>query len=310
MRCVKIISAATVLSMVTLALATRSGAAPLALAPATSASPIAAASPAAAHPGISTAPYPSLTTCRRTVKSQTFTKGVLTVATDNPVYSPWFVDNTPSNGKGYESAVAYDIGGLLGFTRAEVKWVTEAFDSSYAPGPKSFDFDINEVSVTADRSKVVTFSISYYDTTQSIVALKSNPIVKMHSPSELKTYLYGDQIGTTGLAYIYNEIHPTRSPRVYNTLDEAVAALQTKQIDAIVVDTPDGQYMASSEVKNGVQVGQFASTGEHYGLLLRKGDPLVSCLDSALTVMTKKGTLGRLSQEYLGDYNSIPTIKP
>jgi polar amino acid transport system substrate-binding protein len=252
---------------------------------------------------VPTSPYPSLMSCRAAVQQETYKKGELTVATDDPVYEPWFVNNTPS-------AVASDVGALLGFTHAHVKWVTEAFDSSYAPGPKRFDFDINEVSVTPARAKVVSFSISYYDTTQSIVALKSNSIVKDHSPADLKTYLYGDQIGTTGLAYIYAQIHPTREPRTYNTLDEAVAALQTKQVDGIVVDTPDGQYMASSEVKNGVQVGQFPSTGEHYGLLFAKGNSLVPCADSALAVMTKDGALAKLSKQYLGIYNSIPTIKP
>jgi polar amino acid transport system substrate-binding protein len=260
--------------------------------------------------GLPTSPYPSLASCRQRVQHETYAKSVLTVATDDPVYEPWFVNNTPSNGKGYESAVAYDAGSLLGFDHAHVKWVTEAFDSSYAPGPKRFDFDINEVSVTPARAKVVSFSISYYATTQSIVALTSDAIVKHHSPAELKTYLYGDQIGTTGLAYIYAEIHPTREPRVYNTLDEAVAALQTKQVDAIIVDTPDGQYMASSEVKKGLQVGQFPSTGEHYGLLFSKGNPLVPCVDSALTAMTSDGALAKLSKQYLGIYNSIPTIKP
>jgi polar amino acid transport system substrate-binding protein len=258
----------------------------------------------------STSPYPSLESCSSAVKGETYSKGVLTVATDDPVYTPWFVNNTPSNGQGYESAVAYQVGSLLGFDHKDIKWVTEPFDSSYAPGPKAFDFDINEISVTPDRGKVVTFSISYYDTTQSLVALKSNPIVQRHTTAELKTYLYGDQIGTTGLAYIFDKIHPSRSPRIYNTLDEAVAALQTKQVGAIIVDTPDGQYMASSEVKNGVQVGQFPSTGEHYGLLFRKGNPLVSCVDSALTVMTKNGTLARLSKQYLDIYNSVPTIEP
>jgi polar amino acid transport system substrate-binding protein len=278
----------------------------------TGAAPAAGASSLAqtADAQVSTSPYPSLASCRTAVKGETYSKGVLTVATDNPVYTPWFVSNTPSNGKGYESAVAYDVGSLLGFSHKNLKWVSEAFDSSYAPGPKRFDFDINEISVTPDRSKVVTFSISYYDTTQSIVALKTDPIVKRHSPAELKTYLYGDQIGTTGLAYIYNRVHPTRGPRVYNTLDEAVAALQTKQVDAVVVDTPDGQYMASSEVKNGVQVGQFPSTGEHYGLLFHKGNPLSSCVNSALTVMTKNGALAALSKQYLGLYNSVPILEP
>ncbi len=269
-----------------------------------------AAVPYQAQPRQPAAAVASLASCRTKVQGQTYSKGILTVATDDPAYSPWFEDNTPSNGKGYESGVAYGVGSLLGFGHKQVKWVTEAFDSSYAPGPKAFDFDINEISVTPDRARVVTFSISYYDTTQSIVALKSDPIVAKHTPAELKTYLYGDQLGTTGLAYIYNYIHPTRSTRIYNTLDEAVAALQTKQVDAIVVDTPDGQYMASSEVKKGVQVGQFPSTGEHYGLLFRKGNPLVSCVDSALTAMARDGDLAALSKKYLGIYNSVPVLKP
>ncbi len=144
------------------------------------------------------------------------------------------------------------------------------------------------------------------------MALKSNPIVKHHTPAALKTYLYGDQIGTTGLAYINSAIHPTRSPRVFNTLDESVAALQTKQVDALVVDTPDGQYMATTQVKHGVQVGQFptANAGTKYGLLFKKGNPLVSCVDSAVTVMSKNGGLAKLQKKYLAVYDDIAKLKP
>jgi polar amino acid transport system substrate-binding protein len=254
--------------------------------------------------------YPTLASCKTTVQSQVKSKGSLTVATDDPVYTPWFVNNDPSNGKGYESAVAYGIASKLGFAKKDVKWVTEPFDSSYEPGPKAFDFDINEISYTAERAQAVTFSISYYGVTQSIVALKGSKIVTKHTPAELKTYLYGDQIGTTGLTYIESQIKPTKTPRIYNSLDLAVQALQSKQIDAIVVDTPDGQYMASSEVKYGVQVGQFPSTGEYYGLLFQKGDPLAACVDSAIQSMTTSGELTSISKKYLGIYNSIPTIKP
>jgi polar amino acid transport system substrate-binding protein len=161
----------------------------------------------------------------------------------------------------------------------------------------------------------VTFSVSYYDVNQSIVALKTDAIVKKHSPSQLKNYVYGDQIGTTGLAYIYNNIKPTKSPRIYSTLDQAVLALQTGQIDAIVIDTPTGQYMASSQITKGkklvaTQVGQFPSTGEHYGLLLSKGDPLVGCVNEAIEAMKANGTLAALQQKWLGLYTSVPNIKP
>jgi polar amino acid transport system substrate-binding protein len=157
--------------------------------------------------------------------------------------------------------------------------------------------------------------VSYYNVQQSIVALKTDAIVKKHSPKQLKSYLYGDQIGTTGLAYINDHIKPTKAARVYTTLDQAVLALQTGQIDAIVIDTPTGQYMASSQiVKNkkliATQVGQFPSVGEHYGLLFTKGDPLVGCVNTALKAMKANGTLAALQKKWLGIYTDVPVIQP
>jgi len=266
--------------------------------------------------GVAHAAAASLASCKTSIATQEFSKGKLTVATDNPVYTPWFVNNKPSNGQGYESAVAYAIAGALGVKKSNVAWAYEPFNKSYAPGPKSFDFDINEVSYTAARAQVVTFSSSYYDVQQSIVALKTNKIVKSHSPAQLKNYLYGDQIGTTGLAYINNYIKPTKPARVFNTLDQAVLALQTGQIDAIVIDTPTGQYMASSQIVNAkkkliaTQVGQFPSVGEHYGLLLTKNNPIVGCINLAIASLKSNGTLASLANKWLGLYTSVPTIKP
>jgi polar amino acid transport system substrate-binding protein len=258
----------------------------------------------------------SLASCKTTINSQEYAKGKLTVATDNPVYTPWFVGNKPTNGKGFESALTYAIAKTLGISKSNVVWAYEPFDNSYTPGPKKFDFDINEISYTAQRATAVTFSESYYNVTQSIVTLKGSVVAKNHTPAALKTYLYGDQIGTTGLAYIYNKIHPTQQTRVYSTLDIAVAALESGQINAIVVDTPDGQYMATSEVENskkkadGVQVGQFPSTGEHYGLLFKKGNPLVGCVNVALNTLKSNGTLASLTTKWLNIYTSVPTIEP
>lgn len=258
----------------------------------------------------------ALTKCRTSILKNEIHKGVLTVATDEPAYTPWFVSNKPTNDKGYESAVAYAIAGQLGISKSDVKWVVEPFDSSYIPGPKSFDFDINEISYTSARAKAVTFSISYYDVNQSIVALSKDAIVKKHTPAELKTYKYGDQIGTTGLAYIDTHIQPTTPARVYSTLDQAVLALQTGQIDAIVIDTPTGQYMASAQITNkkgksiATQVGQFPSTGEHYGLLFAKGDKLVGCVNDAINALKSNGTLAALQNKWLGIYTSVPVIQP
>ncbi len=244
------------------------------------------------------------------ISKQLFKPGVLTIATDNPVYTPWFVSNTPTNGKGYESAVAYAVASQLGFGKSQVTWVHEPFNSTYAPGPKAFDFDINEVSVTPQRAQAVTFSDSYYPVQQAIVALKGSPIVTKHSPADLKTYQYGDQIGTTGLTYINTKIQPTKEPKVFNTLALAASALAAHRIDAVVTDTPTAQFMASSQLKHAVLVGQFPTVGEHYGLVLAKGNTLVTCVNKAIAALQSNGTLTQLQHKWLGIYLKFPTIKP
>jgi polar amino acid transport system substrate-binding protein len=244
------------------------------------------------------------------VQPELYQHGVLTVATDQPAYPPWFENNAPSNGKGYESAVAYAVAAQLGFKRSQVRWAYEPFNDSYAPGPKKFDFDINEISVTPQRASAVTFSNSYYADQQALVALKGTPIVTRHTRSELKGYVFGDQVGTTSLAFINSQIQPTSTPKVFESLNDVKQALQTHQIAAFVTDTPTAQYISSSEIPNSVMVAQFPSTGEHYGLLFHKGDPLVSCVNKALSTLTSNGTISSIAKLYLQSYLSVPVIKP
>jgi polar amino acid transport system substrate-binding protein len=244
------------------------------------------------------------------VQKELYTKGVLTVATDKPAYPPWFEDNNPANGKGYESAVAYAVAKQLGFKNSQVKWAYEPFNDSYAPGPKKFDFDINEISVSAARAQAVTFSNSYYDVQQALVALKGTPIVTKHTPAELKTYIFGDQVGTTSLGFINSAIQPTQTPKVYETLNDVKQALQTHQIAAFVTDTPTAQYISSSEIPHSIMVAQFPSSGAHYGLLFAKGNPLVTCVNKALATLRSNGTLAALQKKYLQIYLTVPNIKP
>ena len=244
------------------------------------------------------------------IQRHLYKRGVLTVATDSPAYSPWFENNTPSNGKGYESAVAYAVAAQLGFKRSQVQWTVEPFEASFAPGPKKFDFDVNEISYTIQRAQVVTFSVSYYGVQQALVALKTSPIVKHHTPAQLRTYVYGDSIGSTSLAFINNYLRPRSQPQVFNTLNDVKSALQENRIQALVADTPTAQYISSSEIPNTVMVGQFPSTGEHYGLLFAKNDPFVGCVNVALQKLTANKTLAKLQRQWLDVFTSVPTIKP
>jgi polar amino acid transport system substrate-binding protein len=244
------------------------------------------------------------------IQSELYQKGTLTVATDQPAYTPWFENNDPANGKGYESAVAYAVAKQLGFKPSQVHWTYEPFNDSYAPGPKKFDFDINEISYTPQRATAVTFSNSYYNVTQALVAMKGSPIVTKHTSAELKKYIYGDQVGTTSLQYINTEIEPDSTPKVYQTLNVVAEALQTHQIEAFVTDTPTAQYMAADQIPGAVMIGQFPAADEHYGLLFTKGNPLVSCVNKAIATLQSDGTLPALQKQYLGIYQDAPTIEP
>jgi polar amino acid transport system substrate-binding protein len=270
-----------------------------------------AAGPASSGSAASGGTSASAASCSNSsIQKELFAQGALTVGTDKPVYPPWFENNDPSNGKGYESAVTYAIAQQLGFQRGQVHWTYEPFNASYAPGPKKFDFDINEVSYSPQRATAVTFSDSYYDDHQALIALKGTPIVSKHSPADLKNYVFGDQIGTTSLAFITSQIEPTSRPKVFQTLNDAKQALQNHQIAALVADTPTAQFISSSEIKNSVLLAQFPPTGEHFGLLFSKGNPLVTCVNKAIATLKSNGTLQQLQHKYLRAFLSVPTIKP
>jgi polar amino acid transport system substrate-binding protein len=243
---------------------------------------------------------------------QTHTAGVLTVATDSPAYPPWFVDDKPSNGKGYESAVAYAVAKQLGYSADQVKWVTAAFNSVIAPTPKNFDFDINQVSISAKRAKAVDFSSGYYDVAQAVVTLKSDKYANAASIADLHGAKLGAQQGTTSLDAITNVIKPGKTPAEYPRNELAVQALKNGQIDGLVVDLPTGLYITAAELDNAKIVGQLAESSgqpEQFGLVLDKGSPLTSCVSQAVDALRADGTLDRLQQKWLTSAAGAPELK-
>ncbi|HEY6793179.1 MAG TPA: ABC transporter substrate-binding protein [Kineosporiaceae bacterium] len=239
------------------------------------------------------------------------TAGKLTVGTDNPVYEPWFVDNKPGNGKGFESAVAYAVARQLGFADTDVVWTTANFNAAIAPGPKTFDVDINEVSITADRAKVIDFSRGYYDVAQAVVTVKGSRIAGARSIADLKNATLGAQVGTTSYTTITDVIRPAARPAVFNSNDDAKAALSNGQIDGLVLDLPTALYEAKADLKQGVLVGQFRRTvgvPEQFGLVLDKDSPLTSCVSRAVDALRSAGTLGHLEQQWLTSAVGAPIL--
>ncbi|MEZ5117653.1 MAG: ABC transporter substrate-binding protein [Candidatus Nanopelagicales bacterium] len=233
----------------------------------------------------------------------TVTPGTLTIGTDKPAYPPYFVDDDPSNGKGFESAVAYAVAEGLGYTTDEVTWTVVPFNTSYAPGDKNFDFDINQISITPERQKAVDFSDGYYTVNQAVVALKDSPIADATTLEQLKTAKLGAQVGTTSLTYIDEYVQPEAKPFVYNDTNDAKSALENGQIDGIVVDLPTAYYITAAEIDNSKIVGQFPAQegpdAEQFGLLFAKGNPLVECVNQVLAELKSTGDLEEIQNVWL-----------
>jgi polar amino acid transport system substrate-binding protein len=241
-------------------------------------------------------------------KLATHSKGVLSVATDSPAYPPYFEHNDPKNGEGFESAVAYAVAQKLGYAKDKVKWVVEPFDSSYAPGPKSFDFDINEISITPAREKVVTFSTPYYTNPQGILVKAGSAFSHAKSLAAFKHAKIGVQIGTTSLAAVQAGIKPSQQPDVFNTSNDVVNAFKIGRVNAIIVDLATG-FELTSELKGSTIAGQFsAAGGDRWGLLMAKGDPIAGCVDRAVGALRTNGTLAALSKRWIASAAKVPVL--
>ena len=242
-------------------------------------------------------------------KLATKEQGVMTVATDNPAYPPYFEDNEPANGEGFESAVAYAIAKQLGYPKEKVKWTTESFNSSFAPGPKDFDFDVNQISITPVREKAVDFSVPYYTANQAVVALKSSDAARATSLEELQDAQLGVQVGTTSLEAAEAEIEPSSRPEVFNNSNDVVQALKNEQIDAVVVDLPTALYLTAVQVPEATVVGQFSAPGgDQWGALLEKDSPLTACVSEAIEKLESSGELQKITDRWMSQAAGAPEL--
>lgn len=235
--------------------------------------------------------------------------GVLTVGTDKPAYEPWFVDNDPANGQGYESAVAYAVAETLGM---DVTWTVVPFNTSYKPGAKDFDFDINQISITPARAEVVNFSDGYYAAAQAVIGLEGSDIAGVTSIADLASYKLGAQTGTTSLSAVRDTIQADEDPLVFEDTNAAKQALLNGQVDGIVADLPTAFYITAAEIEDSVIVGQFQPVSgeqEEFGLLFEKGNPLVSCVNEALAVLEGDGTLDQLQEQWLSSEVDVPVLQ-
>jgi len=260
----------------------------------------ASAAPATAETGASACAPESL---------QTLTTGKLAIATGEPAYFPWVIDDAPESGEGFEAAVAYAVATQLGFAKEDVSWVRTTFDGAITPGVKDFDFNLQQFSITEERKAAVDFSSPYYSAPQAIVSYKGSPIEGLTTIEELKGAKLGAGVGTTSLDAISAVFGS--EPRAFNDNAAAVAALKNGQIDGIVVDLPTAFYLSGVEIEGGIIVGQIPSTGDNgdFGLLLAKDSPITSCVSQAVDAIRASGELDEITAKWLSTDAGAPVLK-
>jgi len=286
-----------------------------------------AAPTATAEPTPTPAPTPTPNACAPE-NLATLAAGTLTLGADNPAYPPYFEISDPvtppwelgdpTNGKGFEGAVAYAVADKLGFAKEQVAWTVVPFNNSFAPGAKPFDFYITQVSWTPERAEAVDLSDGYYFVNQSIVAMNGSPLIGVTSIAALAPYKFGAQVGTTSYDTIVEVIKPTQDPAVFSSNDDAIQALQNGQIDGLVVDLPTAFYVTAAQIVDAdfnplaAIVGQFPAPaeGEFFSLVLAKDSPLTACVNQAIAALKDDGTLESITQEWLADKANAPVFGP
>jgi len=239
------------------------------------------------------------------------TPGKLTIATGETAYFPYVIDDDPASGEGFEAAVAYAVADKLGFAPEDVEWVRTSFEAAIAPGPKSFDFNIQQYTITDERKQAVDFSSPYYQASQAVVAIEGGAADGVDSIAGLKGLTLGAMAGSTSATTIEEAVQPNVEPLLYNSNEDAVAALKANLIDAIVLDLPTAYYATGVYIENSFIVGELPAAGvpDEWGLLLAKDSPLTDEVTAAVDELREEGTLAEITDEWLGSGQGVTLLK-
>lgn len=245
-------------------------------------------------------------------EGKTLEAGSLTIATGDPAFPPYVVDDKPESGQGFEAALALAVARELGFEGAAVKWVRTSFDTAVAGSDKNFDFNLQQFTINDERKQVVSFSDPYYTANQAVIGYADGPGKDVAKLSDLKKLKLGAAAGTTSLSFITDVIKPDAEPFAFNSNADAKTALDNQQIDAIITDLPTGLYIAAVEIEGAKVFGQFPTSaggaGDQWGLLFVKDNPLVTCANIALATLTSSGELEKITQEWMDKYTEAPAL--
>ena len=116
------------------------------------------------------------------------------------------------------------------------------------------------------------------------------------STADLAGKIVGAQDGTTGEDYANKETDAAEV-RGFPEGPDAIAALRTGQVDAVIIDQPVA--VDALEKQSGIEIAEEIPTNELYGLSMAPDNTgLHGAVNGALTEIKEDGTLTDLYQKY------------
>jgi polar amino acid transport system substrate-binding protein len=234
--------------------------------------------------------------------------GHIVVATAKPASQPWFEDDDPANGKGFESEVAYALAGEMGIGPQGVDWKRLPESEALSRGDHPFDVYLGQVAITAGRRRLVDLSRSYYQLDQALVAPASSAAASATSRSAIAKLKLGVAAGSDSAVYVHDVIGATAAPVAFLDDADAAAGLADGRFDALVVPLDQAVRMADGAVPGTVVVGRFTQRPTRFGFVLPKGSGLTACVDQAVGHLSDAGTFGVLEQSYQTSFLDVPPI--
>lgn len=175
----------------------------------------------------------------------------------------------------------------------ECTWTTNEWDS-IIPNLQSGNYDviIAGMSITDERSKVITFSENYYPPAASAYLAAS-------ADADVKTGVVSAQVSTIQAAYVAES---GATLLEFPTPDETVAAVRNGEAVAVFADKDYLRPFADESNGALVFVGEDISIGDGIGLGMRQSDTeLKAKMDTAIKSMKADGTLNTLIEKYFGE---------
>ncbi|PVU81905.1 amino acid ABC transporter substrate-binding protein [Cellulomonas sp. WB94] len=216
--------------------------------------------------------------------------GKLTVCT-NPPYEPFEFSDASGNIVGLDIDIVGEVAKDLGVELVTTVTPFEGIQSGANLDTGSCDVVASGITITPDRQAKIDFSDPYFNADQGLLVAEGSDLKDIAS---LKGKNIAVQQATTGETWAKDN---GLEAVTFEDLGLQIQALKTGQVDAVVNDIA----VLGPFVSQGFKVAANFSTGEQYGLGVKKGNTaLVTAINTTLARIHADGTYDAIYTARIG----------